>query len=59
MKSAISPLGAVKTVLVRDIKKVNAVQGHRIREDRRDLRNNYKEDRRGNDLLYSYLPPMT
>ena len=57
MKSAVSPLGAVKTFLVRDIK-VNAVQGHRIREDRRDLRKNYKEDRRGHDLLYFYLPPM-
>lgn len=57
MKSAIGPLGAVETALARDIKKPNLVQGRRIREDRRVLKNNYKVGRRGRDLLNFYLAP--
>lgn len=45
-KSAIGSLVAVDTVLARDIKKLNSVQGHRIRENRREVITERVEDER-------------
>lgn len=43
-KSAIGSLEAVDTVLARDIKKLNSVQGHRIRENGREVITERVED---------------